>query len=132
MKKLNYKFFGLGLLLAIFLIPELAMADYTAITKNNTDTTNAINALTKPWIEFLVAWGFIIAFAVGIGGSFAYQWNKAKEDRKDPFGVFVKSVLIAILIAWAALTVTDILIENLTGDANKGKTMRETYWKSVL
>lgn len=119
-------------ILLLLVLPEMALADYTQITTNNTATTTAVGTLAKPWIEFMVAWGFIIAFIMGLGGSFAYQWSKAKEERKDTFGIFVKSVLIAILIAWAALTITDIIVENLTGTVNKGTTIRNTYWNAII
>ena len=119
-------------LLALLFLPEIVLADYTQITTNNTATTAAVGTLAKPWIEFLVAWGFIVAFIIGLGGSFAYQWGKAKEERKDTFGIFIKSVLIAILIAWAALTITDIVVENLTGTANKGTTIRNIYWNAII
>jgi len=126
------KIFTIGSIVLLLLLPEMALADYTQITTNNAATTAAVGTLAKPWIEFLVAWGFIVAFIIGLGGSFAYQWGKAKEERKDTFGIFIKSVLIAILIAWAALTITDIIVENLTGTANKGTTIRNTYWNSII
>lgn len=108
-------------------------ADYANVVQQSKDAVEAGEKIVAPWIELLIAWAPFIGILIAIFGVYAYERNKAKEERKD--GTF-KIILILVFVALAVVLIIELVISivmnYMTGDPTMGTQIRQTYWNTLL